>query len=154
MRLALFTATIATTAFAAACFAQGAPSARPMRGDTNGDRAMTKAETVALAETRFARLDADADGKVTAAEMKAARKTMRERIMARRAAAGRGGITKLGVNQDQLVAKAEWQARSAARFDRLDLNRDGSLDQAERAAMAERRQQRRSTRGSGTPAGF
>jgi hypothetical protein len=38
-----------------------------------------------------------------------------------------------------VVTKAEWQARSAARFDRLDTNHDGTLDATERAAMRDRR---------------
>ncbi|RZM06055.1 MAG: hypothetical protein EOP67_75570 [Sphingomonas sp.] len=38
-----------------------------------------------------------------------------------------------------VVTKADWQARSAARFDRLDTNHDGSLDATERAAMRDRR---------------
>lgn len=152
MRLALFTATLATAAIAAACFAQGTPPPKMMRADTNGDQAISKAETIAQAEARFARLDKDGDGKVTAAEMQAARKTMRDRMMSRRGGAGRGDWAGgVDANRDKLVAKAEWQARSAARFDRLDANRDGNLDQAERAAMADRRHQRRGMRGDAPP---
>ncbi|NIJ18746.1 hypothetical protein FHS95_000415 [Sphingomonas naasensis] len=39
------------------------------RADANGDGQITRAEWVAAANTRFERLDADKDGKLTAAEM-------------------------------------------------------------------------------------
>ena len=47
--------------------------------DADGNRAVTRAEFDAALMQRFSRLDADNDGTVTAAERKAARKSMRQR---------------------------------------------------------------------------
>ena len=56
-----------------------------MRGaDVDGNRAVTRAEFDAALMQRFARMDADGDGNVTAAERKAARDAMRETMRQRR----------------------------------------------------------------------
>ena len=47
--------------------------------DADNNRAITRAEFDAALMQRFARMDADGDGTVTAAERKAAREAMRQR---------------------------------------------------------------------------
>ena len=53
--------------------------------DADGNRAVTRAEFDAALQQRFARMDRDGDGTVTAAERKAARDAMREARRQRRA---------------------------------------------------------------------
>lgn len=52
---------------------------RPMRGDTNGDGVVTRAEFLADAGQRFDRMDANKDGKIDAAERQAMRGKMGHR---------------------------------------------------------------------------
>ncbi|GAA0666256.1 hypothetical protein GCM10009102_15180 [Sphingomonas insulae] len=114
-----------------------------MRADANHDGTITRAEMIADAETRFAAMDADKDGKVTAAERDAARAAMRAR---RRDGAtggpdggprggGGGGFGMRGdPDGDAVLTRADAVQRAGKRFDRLDTNHDGKLDAAEMAA--------------------
>ena len=163
MRKTILTlALAATTLGAAACSAQtqpvnqAAPSAQAdqmhrgpgrghhrggmmmMRADTNHDGVITKAEAVAEADARFARLDTDGNGQVTAPEMQARRDAMRERMQERRKArADKMGQRKLGT--DGIMTKAEAEARATKRFDKMDANHDGKIDKTELANMAQMR---------------
>lgn len=105
-----------------------------MRVDANHDGTTTRAEMVARTEARFAAMDTDKDGKITAAERHAARQAMR----AKRHRDGRRGGGGYGMrgkpDGDGLVTRADALQRAASRFDRLDTNRDGTLDASERAA--------------------
>ena len=60
------------------------------RADTNGDNAVSKAEYDAAVEARFAKVDTDGSGTITAAEREAAREAMQERREQRRAARQQG----------------------------------------------------------------
>ena len=123
-------------------------------------RAVTRAEAIADADARFARMDSDGDGILTAAERRSfreeRREAMRERREQRRAAQGgaagadhantrrdpdrgaRGGMgradrQRAGAGRDDgVVTRAEFSDRAAQRFDRMDANRDGRLDASER----------------------
>jgi Ca2+-binding EF-hand superfamily protein len=53
--------------------------------DTNNDRAVTKAEMNAAVDAHFTKADTDKDGKISAAEGAAARKSMHERMKAQTA---------------------------------------------------------------------
>jgi len=123
-------------------------------------RAVTRAEAIADADARFARMDSDGDGILTAAERRSfreeRREAMRERREQRMAAQGgaagadhanprrdpdrgaRGGMgradrQRAGAGRDDgVVTRAEFSDRAAQRFDRMDANRDGRLDASER----------------------
>ncbi len=58
-----------------------------MQADANGDKTVTKAEFLAAADSRFARMDTDKNGSVSAEERKAAHTAMREAWKAKRQAA-------------------------------------------------------------------
>ncbi len=142
---------------AAAQDARPAPAgdnmARPMRGggglaalqsaDANNDGIVTRAEAIAAADARFAALDTNHDGQVTGDEMMAA-------MPPRRAARMDGGDAR------PAMTKAEFEARSLRRFDRLDADGNGRIDATEfanaREAMRERRQERSGQSGQGAPA--
>jgi Ca2+-binding EF-hand superfamily protein len=73
----------------------------------------------------FARVDTDKDGRVTAAEAEAA------------AQGGRGArmLKMLDADGDAVVTQAEVEAGSTAMFARADANKDGAITQDELAAM-------------------
>lgn len=138
---------------------QAAPAARPMpprggpmmRADTNGDGQISRAEFVAEADARFQQMDADHDGTLTRDEMKAFRQAMHDRMVAN---GGRGDMPpppppggkppkdKADGGSDgagRTITRADFTNRAAARFDRMDTNHDGTLDQAERDAARPKR---------------
>jgi Ca2+-binding EF-hand superfamily protein len=81
MRPVLSAATIALAAASVAQAQMPAPADLIKRWDTDGDGAVSKAEWTAAGRPaeRFAMVDANKDGKVTAAEMEAAMAAMRQR---------------------------------------------------------------------------
>ncbi|MBB4658851.1 hypothetical protein [Parvularcula dongshanensis] len=131
--------------------------------DTDGDGAFSLAEMQAAAEARFAKVDANADGYVSAQEreetharMKA---KMRERIAEKRGQEaaerfderaqewegkrkGRGGegfMARLDENDDGFVSLEETRARTAERFSKMDADGDGLVTREEmRAARPHR----------------
>jgi len=109
-----------------------APGGGMMRADANGDGTITRAEMIAEAEARFAAMDTDRDGKVTATERDAARDARRAQW--RGGQAGRAGGGGMRGDPDRVVTREETVQRAGARFDRLDTNHDGRLDAAEIAA--------------------
>ncbi|RXD07404.1 hypothetical protein EQZ23_05010 [Sphingomonas sp. UV9] len=160
MRKTVLTLMLAASALtSAACSAQTAPSPAnqtagtpapraAMRQDANRDGVVTRAEAIAQADARFAQMDTDRDGRVSAGEMRAYRTAMRDRMVAR----GRdapvpppGGAKHDGMgrrmdpNRDGSVTREEFQARALKRFDRVDANHDGRIDATERANAAEMR---------------
>ena len=155
-KIVLTLALAATSIAAAACSAQSAPTDTPrgpghrgaammMHADANHDGVITRAEAMAEADARFAKLDTDGDGQVTAAEMQARRSAMRDRMQARGKAPRAGGPdgARMGrrgdVDGDGLMTKADAEARAAKRFDRMDANHDGKLDKTELANFNEMR---------------
>ena len=178
MRKTVLTLMLAASALtSAACSAQTAPNPAnqtganqtagtpmpraAMRQDADRDGVVTRAEAIAQADARFAQMDTDRDGRVSATEMRAYRTAMRDRMVAR----GRdvpvpppGGAKHDGMgrrmdpNRDGSVTREEFQARALKRFDRMDANRDGRIDATERANAAEmRRVDRRERREGATP---
>jgi Ca2+-binding EF-hand superfamily protein len=116
--------------------------------DTDGDGAISKAESDAF----FNKIDANKDGKLDRAEMSAYRKAqheqhraeMRQRFDARFKAADK--------DADGALSKQEAQAgmpRLANRFDQLDGNHDGKLTQQELASGMQKVHQQRMQRGNG-----
>jgi EF hand len=116
----------------------------------------TKAEATAQAAARFADLDADKNGQVTEAEMTAHREARKAKRAERMAAKGkempdrpmRGG--KIGkradTNGDGQLSLAEMTAQAMTRFDRMDANKNGAIDAAERSAARDQMKERRAAR--------
>jgi len=88
-------------------------------------RVVTEDQFKDRAEKRFERLDANDDGKLTGDERHAGRGGKGPRGMR-----GPGGPRP----EPKAETAAEFRARALERFDRIDANRDGRIDQAERAA--------------------
>ncbi len=111
-----------------------------MRADTNGDGVITRQEFMAASDARFARMDANKDGKLTADERQGRR-------------GGRMGAT-ADANGDGVVTLDEQRAQAARTFDRLDRNKDGKIDASEIAAMRDAAGKMGGRRGAhGSPAG-
>jgi Ca2+-binding EF-hand superfamily protein len=125
-----------------------------LRADANKDGAVTLEELAARPrqffvrriEVEFKALDADGDGKLTKAEVDAARgKPMllliadanKDGVVTKeelaKAFAGRGGqvsdrvFEALDADKDGKIGAAEWQAAGERRFARLDRNKDGAV---------------------------
>lgn len=81
-----------------------APAHRPMWGDANGDKVVTKAELTADLQKRFAAMDLNGDGKVTPEERAQARD---KRFDAR--------FAKMDANGDGQLSKAELKAAHEGR---------------------------------------
>ena len=96
--------------------------------DTNNDGLISRAEHTAGAQQMFAELDANRDGAVTAAEMDAKKDTKRsghEELSASEK------IKEIDQNGDGRLTSAEHSTGSAAKFDKMDTNQDGSLSKTE-----------------------
>ncbi|MFN3432728.1 MAG: hypothetical protein ACK46X_22625, partial [Candidatus Sericytochromatia bacterium] len=99
----------------------------------------------AMSAQRFARLDTNKDGQLSADERKAgaeaARKAMAEKkggeLQDFMPGARRGGgmgermLARVDTNGDGLISKAEHRAMVEARFARMDADRDGSVEAGE-----------------------
>jgi len=126
-------------------------------GDKNGDGAVSRDEFLAQAAARFAEMDANKDGKISADEAKAAIRSHRGKFTGehggrhRRGEYGEGAmpppggpggpasiLERLDVNKDGKISRAEFNAPNDRRFDLLDTNKDGVIDQSELAAARER----------------
>ncbi len=165
MRKTVLTLMLAASTITSAASAQTAPAPAtprpPMRQDANPDGIITRAEAIAQADARFAQMDTDRDGRISAGEMRAYRTAMHDRMVA----SGRdvpvpppGGGRHDGMgrqmdpNGDGSVTREEFEARALKRFDRMDANRDGTIDATERANAVEmRRVDRRERRDDATP---
>lgn len=138
---------LASTAIAGAAFAgemgKAGHGAAMMRADANKDGTITRAEFLAKADARFAKIDANGDGQISADEMKSQMNKhgmkhdagamggmgeMREKMHARM-------LQRVDTNKDGKISRDEMHAQATARFDRLDANRDGKIDKDEMAAM-------------------
>lgn len=114
------------------------------RIDTNNDGSLSFEEQAAATSARFARMDADNDGKLTPEEMGPGRH--RGPGMAP-GDPGRGGpegarpdggprmagmmLRQVDTNNDGRISREEMRAQADRRFDRMDANKDGVIDQAE-----------------------
>lgn len=142
LTLAVLTVISAGTAFAATPAAPAAAPEARVKLDANNDGFIDRAEAAKhprLAE-KFNELDKNQDGKLDRAEMPR-----------RGGAHGRGGrhgdgpqarMAKLDANQDGRISRAEataGNARFAERFDEMDMNKDGFIDQADRELRMKQR---------------
>lgn len=150
LRTLLAAAAVAALSSAAQAQAPGGPGGPPPNPDTNHDSKVTFDEFKAMESQRqarmFARMDANKDGKITTAEMTAAR----ERFAAERgegqggpppgARPGGGGgfMMRADANKDGAITKAEMAAGLKTRFDMADTNHDGWLSKGEILMMRQR----------------
>lgn len=162
MRKTVLTLMLAASAITSAASAQTPTTPRPpMRQDANQDGVATRAEAIAQADARFAQMDTDHDGRITAGEMRAYREALHDRVVA----SGRdvpvpppggrkhdGTGRRMDPNGDGSVTREEFEARALKRFDRMDADHDGTIDATERANAAEMRHvDRRERRDGVTP---
>lgn len=110
---------------AAAVIAAGLCSAaQAQRADPWGDATVDRAEESKSVEARFAALDADGDGVLSASEQEAGRNTR----------GPGGGLRRADADGDGKISKEEYVAAQLRRFDMQDANKDGTLTKAERDA--------------------
>lgn len=115
-----------------------------MRGANAGQRANPGA--------MFDRLDANRDNMISRDEFERGRAVRAERRGAglrgqRMALRGQGGmLRRADADRDGRVSLAEAQAAALARFDRVDLNRDGRITPEERQQLRQQRRQQRAPR--------
>lgn len=120
---------------AGAAMAQGAPGARM---DTNGDGKISLAEFKAARVTMMMKADANRDGKLSKAELEAGMAAMRK------GGGGQGGqgggragmmFGMMDANNDGFLTRPEIEKMVERRFQRFDVDGDGSLSASEQAAM-------------------
>lgn len=144
MRKVLLAAAGAAVLAAGACGlaqAQNSPANEGARhgifqSDANSDGVLTRAEFDAGREATFARLDADRNGQLTRAEMRAERGDRGSR--GRRGGGRHGGFEGADANNDGNITREEFLARPTAMFDRIDANHDGVIQASERPERPER----------------
>jgi len=151
----LLLATLTFAAFATLPFGMRAsaqePGRQPPNPDTDHDGKVTLTEFKAMESGRqtrmFARMDANKDGKITQAEMEAARKRMEAEGRGPPAGARPGGgggpggggfLTRFDTNHDGAVSKTEMAAAGEQRFKTADTNHDGWLSKGELLMMRQR----------------
>lgn len=152
MKIYLIAAALASTSVGGIAYAMDitppAPT-KPVRGDTNNDGKISRAEYVAGATARFAELDADKDGNLTREEMRAGHKGRRGGkqamggpfqpvqdgdMKAQRKGGRDRGMARVDTDGDGKISRTEHDAMSAKRFQRMDTNGDGTVDKTEMAA--------------------
>jgi hypothetical protein len=113
----------------------GGPGAFFAQADANHDGNITRAEWDAARAARFALLDANHDGKLTGDEIPHwgghAGAAAAPNGGPPPGGGGHHGMMNADANGDGVITRAEWDAQSAAIFQRLDANGDGVISAAE-----------------------
>lgn len=146
LTLAVLTALTAGTAFAATQSAGDPQPASRAKLDTNGDGAIDRKEAAGhprLAD-KFDQLDKNKDGKLTKEEMppRPERGHDRRGHGGQRGEGPRDGMARLDTDKDGRISRAEVKAgedKLAARFDQMDVNKDGFIDKADHELSAKQR---------------
>jgi hypothetical protein len=115
---------LATAGLASAAQAQSGPG----RGDPWGDATVSRAEEQTKAGERFAALDTNKDGAISAEEQEAAQGQRGPGGM------GGGGLRRADSDGDGKITSAEYLAAQLQRFDSQDADKNGQLTKAERNA--------------------
>ena len=140
LMLAVLTALSAGAAFAATAPANDSEHAPRARLDANGDGAIDRGEAAQHPRLagKFDELDKNKDGKLAKEEMP----RRHGRGFGKNGHGPHDMMMKLDTDKDGRISRAEaaaGQAKSAERFDRMDVNKDGYIDQADRQARAKQR---------------
>ncbi len=132
-RLTLLAAALACGAMAFSALAQdGAPSRFAAR-DTNHDGYIDKSEASADMSARFDEMDTDHDGRLSPDEVHG---FIHARWQDHKGRWGGGHrMDRLDANKDGKITWDEVSADAKTRFDALDTNHDGFIDDAEMAQM-------------------
>jgi Ca2+-binding EF-hand superfamily protein len=99
--------------------------------DANKDGKLTAAEHAAAAKKMFQAMDANRDGKVTAAEMTAAQPTITGNAAQKSDMSSADKIKAIDTNADGVLSVEEHAAGSKAMFEKMDTDKDGTLTKAE-----------------------
>lgn len=102
--------------------------------DANQDGKVSAAEHAAGAKAMFEKMDANHDGKVTAAEMTAAHKAITGQSAKKPDMPAADKIKAIDANGDGVLSAEEHAKGSAAMFAKMDANKDGFLSKEEMAA--------------------
>jgi Ca2+-binding EF-hand superfamily protein len=111
-------------------FAASAHEDKMQTMDTNKDGMISATEHADGARQMFAKMDADADGRVTVAEMDTAHAATGEKPHTP-AMSSADKIRAIDANGDGAITAAEHEAGSRSMFGKMDANRDGNLTSAE-----------------------
>jgi len=123
----------AAAALALLAGATGAAGQGPMRADTDGDGAITRAEAAAARDRLFDRLDRNADGVIGPAEIEALerRVTLRTGMMRQRLSLA---LMRRDSDGDGAITRAEMQVEGPF-FAVADADGDGVISAQERARV-------------------
>ena len=143
-----FTKRFKTTAMAGAALALGLASSiaiaqpggeRGMGADANKDGVLTRAEAMAHAKTRFAKLDVNSDGKLDRADREAKKAERFAKIDTN----GDGEVSQAEIAAAREARKAKRSERHADHFAKMDTDNSGGLSQSEMTAARESRKGRK-----------
>ena len=140
------------------------------RMDANGDGFLDSEDRKARGQERFARLDADGDGSLSAEEFasrperpraemgdrpgKGERMGRKGKRGMRAMHGGRGMMGKMAdTDEDGRISQAEFSAAALARFDKVDVDSDGTISADEREQFREARKAERADRRANRRAG-
>ncbi|MDL2355922.1 MAG: hypothetical protein QFF03_11760 [Pseudomonadota bacterium] len=102
--------------------------------DANKDGKISAAEHAAGAKAMFEKMDANKDGKVTAAEMTAAHHAVTGHAAGKGDMSSEDKIKAVDANGDGILTAEEHAAASASMFAKMDADKDGFLSKSEMAA--------------------
>ena len=102
--------------------------------DANKDGKVSAAEHAAGAKAMFEKMDADKDGKVTEAEMTAAHHAVTGHHAAKADMSSADKIKVVDANGDGILTAEEHAAASASMFTKMDADKDGFLTKKEMEA--------------------
>lgn len=117
--------------------------------DANADGRLDAADREARMRARFDATDTDGDGQLSFAEVAAARGERQDRRAGpspRKMRGMRGAerpMARADTDRDGAISQAEFTAAALARFERADADGDGTVTRAERRALREERRERR-----------
>lgn len=109
--------------------------------DRNDDAVLDKVEALQPRQRRFAKMDANGDGKLTTDEIDG---FLKQRLRHRLVRLRYRMLARFDANGDGIISREEFTARALRRFARADLNKDGRVTPEElRAARKFRRHRMR-----------